>query len=235
MKQEEFIEKLNLAYESKTKYKSGGWGSHTGDLWYFDCICMIKGILWGWKKDIELKHGGAIYKSNGVPDYGVERFFNLCHNISTDFSDIHIGEMVYMKGHAGVYVGDGHIIEATCGWGKNKVVKSDVAKDGTSSLNGVKRYKWLKHGFIPYIDYVSRETFNLTRILKKGCKGIDVKELQKTLIGLGFGCGKCGIDGSFGPDTQKAVKKFQKSRGLVQDGVVGKNTAHELGWTYKNK
>ena len=69
--------------------------------------------------------------------------------------------------------------------------------------------------------------FNLTRILKKGCKGNDVKELQKEL----------GIkqDGIFGDNTLKKVKAFQKSKKLTQDGKVGKNTAHALGWTFKGK
>ena len=235
MKQNEFIEKLNLALNSETKYKSGGWGSHSGNLWYFDCICLVKGILWGWRADVNLKHGGAIYKSNGVPDYNETKFFNLCSSISTDFNNIHIGEMVWMKGHVGIYVGDGHVIESTKGWGKNKVVESDIAKDGTSSLKGVKRYKWLKHGFITYVEYVLHETFNLDRILKKGCKGLEVRELQKQLINKGYNCGKWGIDGSFGNDTVKAVKKFQKAHKLVQDGIVGEKTAHKLGWTFKGK
>lgn len=236
MKQAEFIDKLNLAYKSKTKYKSGGWGSHSGDLWYFDCICLVKGILWGWNADQNLKHGGAVYCSNGVPDYSETRFFGLCNNISTNFKEIHIGEMVWMKGHVGIYVGNGYVIEATKGWGKNKVLKSRVSKDGTSSYNGVKRYKWLKHGYIPYVEYEDKpEKYNLTRILKYGCVGDDVKELQKTLIGMGYSCGKYGTDGNFGTSTQKAVKKFQKARELDQDGKVGINTAHELGWTFKGK
>ena len=233
MKQKEFINKLELAYNSETKYKSGGWGSHTGNLWYFDCICLVKGILWGWNKDINLKHGGAVYKSNGVPDYNETRFFNLCHNISTDFTNIHIGEMVWMKGHVGIYVGEGHVIEATKGWGKDKVVKSDILSDGTSSLNSVARYKWLKHGFIPYVQYEKIEKYNLERLLKKGYKGADVKQLQETLNGLGYNCGK--VDGDFGKNTEKGVKKFQKARGLYADGIVGKNTAHELGWLFKGK
>lgn len=70
-------------------------------------------------------------------------------------------------------------------------------------------------------------TYNLTRLLKKGCRGNDVKELQK----------KVGTkaDGIFGNNTKNAVKKFQKANKLTQDGIVGKNTAHALGWLYKGK
>lgn len=69
--------------------------------------------------------------------------------------------------------------------------------------------------------------YNLTRVLKKGSKGNDVKELQKKL--------KVSADGIFGNNTKNAVKKFQKSNKLTQDGKVGKNTAHKLGWLYKGE
>ena len=36
------------------------------------------------------------------------------------------------------------------------------------------------------------------------------------------------IDGIFWKDTENAVKKFQKSRNLVADGVVGNNTWKSL-------
>lgn len=71
------------------------------------------------------------------------------------------------------------------------------------------------------------DKYNLTRVLRKGSKGNDVKELQKKL--------KVSVDGVFGNNTKNAVKKIQKSNKLTQDGVVGKNTAHALGWLYKGK
>jgi peptidoglycan hydrolase-like protein with peptidoglycan-binding domain len=37
------------------------------------------------------------------------------------------------------------------------------------------------------------------------------------------------VDGSFGSLTQKAVKAYQKARGLKKDGIVGKNTCEALG------
>lgn len=73
------------------------------------------------------------------------------------------------------------------------------------------------------------DKYNLTRILKKGCKGSDVKELQKTLGGL-------TCDGVFGEKTKQKVKNYQKSKKIKPvDGIVGKNTAHSLGWTFKGK
>ena len=60
------------------------------------------------------------------------------------------------------------------------------------------------------------------RTLKNGSTGDDVKELQSALIKLGFNCGKCGCDGDFGDATEMAVKDFQKSYGLTDDGIFGK-------------
>ncbi len=61
-----------------------------------------------------------------------------------------------------------------------------------------------------------------TRVLKRGCKGSDVKTLQTRLKGLSFYSGVA--DGIFGGGTENAVKAFQKANSLSVDGVVGRNT-----------
>lgn len=72
------------------------------------------------------------------------------------------------------------------------------------------------------------DKYNLTRKLKKGCNGDDVKKLQKTLGGL-------TVDGKFQKKTDTRVRAYQKSHKLVVDGVVGKDTAHCLNWLFKGK
>lgn len=64
----------------------------------------------------------------------------------------------------------------------------------------------------------------IRRTLRKGMKGADVTELQKKLLALGYDLGKWGADGSFGTQTQTAVKLFQKAYRLVSDGIVGPKT-----------
>lgn len=70
-------------------------------------------------------------------------------------------------------------------------------------------------------------------IIRKNSRGEHVKVLQKKLTDLGFRVSKhpkkSGIDGIAGRMTIAAVKRFQKSRGLTIDGVVGKNTYKALG------
>jgi N-acetylmuramoyl-L-alanine amidase len=57
-------------------------------------------------------------------------------------------------------------------------------------------------------------------------KGRDVKELQRLLQSLGFNPG--ALDGVFGPKSEEAVKEFQRSTGLIADGIVGLKTLEEL-------
>ncbi len=57
--------------------------------------------------------------------------------------------------------------------------------------------------------------------LERGAKGPAVRELQKFLADAGF---KVAQDGSFGPQTEGAVKAYQKAKGLKVDGDVGQQT-----------
>lgn len=60
-------------------------------------------------------------------------------------------------------------------------------------------------------------------ILRRGSEGEAVDQLQRGLAAAGHYL--LSIDGDFGPGTEAAVKTFQRSRGLVVDGIVGKDTA----------
>jgi N-acetylmuramoyl-L-alanine amidase len=53
-------------------------------------------------------------------------------------------------------------------------------------------------------------------------RGEDVVALQERLNTLGFAAGR--VDGRFGPDTESAVRAFQRAYGLPGDGSVGPET-----------
>jgi putative chitinase len=57
-------------------------------------------------------------------------------------------------------------------------------------------------------------------LLKNGSKGEDVVKLQ-SFLGL-------TKDGSFGPGTESAVKKWQSANGLTPDGIVGDTTWEKM-------
>lgn len=77
-----------------------------------------------------------------------------------------------------------------------------------------------------YCGYItSLADYVFTKTLRFGSSGIDVRKLQEVLNKLGYGL---VIDGKFGRLTKQAVVKFQKSKGLVADGIVGKFTNAKL-------
>jgi N-acetylmuramoyl-L-alanine amidase len=57
-------------------------------------------------------------------------------------------------------------------------------------------------------------------------RGDDVTELQRRLNALGFDAGR--EDGILGPDTESAIRQFQRNTGLFPDGVFGPETRKTL-------
>ena len=75
-----------------------------------DCIGLIKGYMWTNNAD-DVR---PVYCSNGFADVSANMFYNRCKRKSTDMSKLPeiLGVAVFMKGHVGIYVGDGWVIEA---------------------------------------------------------------------------------------------------------------------------
>jgi N-acetylmuramoyl-L-alanine amidase len=57
-------------------------------------------------------------------------------------------------------------------------------------------------------------------------RGDDVVDLQQRLNALGFDAGQ--IDGMFGPDTDHALRAFQRNAGLLVDGLCGWKSVQTL-------
>ena len=70
----------------------------------------------------------------------------------------------------------------------------------------------------------ARATF--PRTLRRGSKGEDVRQLQDLLRRAGFDPG--ATDGDFGPNTEVAVRGFQRAHNLVPDGIAGPLTIAAL-------
>ena len=155
MKVNKFLEKLKHIESLPTTYYSvagGNWAMWNGKSWNFDCVILIKAILWGWNGNKNHAHGGANYGSNGVYDDNADTILNRCYSISRDFSHIEPGELVWMPGHVGIYIGNDQVIECTAAW-ERKVLVSNIDTSGRRTRNGYQVYTWQKHAKLKYIDY----------------------------------------------------------------------------------
>lgn len=121
------------------------------DTFGFDCVCLLKGIFWGWNGDKKKTYGGAKYGSNGVPDVNANTMYKkYCTGQSTNFKNIEIGEFLWVEGHIGVYIGNGLAVECTPAW-KNKVQITAVGNIGKKS--GYNTRNWKGHGKSVFLDY----------------------------------------------------------------------------------
>ncbi len=65
-------------------------------------------------------------------------------------------------------------------------------------------------------------------LLRRGMEGKSVLAMQGILIARGCGCGPDGADGDFGPNTESALRAFQRGNGLRDDGLCGEATWKKL-------
>lgn len=62
------------------------------------------------------------------------------------------------------------------------------------------------------------------RSIRRGDAGDAVRDVQHRLIAAGIFIDAGELDGRFGPSSEAAVREFQQRRGLVTDGIVGRDT-----------
>ena len=180
MKVNDFLAMVKKACDVKTLYVMGGFGAPAGygrnrtrystnnsynkqperaalikaasdNTFFFDCVGLCKGVLWGWYGDASRVYGGAGYAENGVPDYDAKgMMFNGCTEQSKDFSNIVPGEFLWLDGHCGIYIGNGLCAESSPKW-KDGVQITAVLNIGKKS--GYNGRTWTYHGRLKYVDY----------------------------------------------------------------------------------
>lgn len=230
MKSTEFIKKAkDIANNYKTLYVLGCFGSPlnaankkrytnnnaynkkrasmiksaSSDTFGFDCVCLIKGILWGWNGNKNDTYGGARYCSNGVPDVGADQIMNYCSGVSTNFKNIVPGEVVHMPGHVGIYIGNGLAVECSPRW-KNRVQITAVGNIGSKS--GYNTRTWKNHGKLRFIEYVNGEDVKPVGPIKPG--GSSLVKSWQIVMNKVYHCG-LAVDGSYGPKCKAAANKHQ--------------------------
>lgn len=182
MKVDAFIQRAIMISQTKTVYLWGTFGAPvTNSLvdqkskqyprWYskerqsrfktlvgknyfaFDCVGLIKAILWGWVGSTE-SYGGARYTANGVPDIDANAMIKACKDVSMDFNNIIAGEAVWLQGHIGIYIGDGKVVECTPSF-KDGVQITALANIG--EIKGLHSRRWTSHGKLPWVNYILKD------------------------------------------------------------------------------
>lgn len=282
MTNKEFVEKaIDIANNYKTLYVMGCFGapmtasnkkrycnnndynkdakrqkminSSSLDTFGFDCVCLIKGILWGWNGNLNHVYGGATFVKN-IPDLSIATMTSKSYSAgnSSDFSSLIVGELLYIgTGHIGIYIGDGLAVECTPAW-KNKVQITAVGNIGPKE--GYPTRMWKKHCKANFIEYVedtkpteptkpsTLDNFLGARgYLKYGDKGSNINKICLFFVNNFYGyfgntkesariklVGKNNDGDFFGNYLKSWVIEFQKRTGLEQDGNIGPLTLKML-------
>lgn len=98
---------------------------------------------------------------------------------------------------------------------------------GTQTTAAVKRFQAAKKQTVSGVIDESVWS-SLVVALKRGSKNPNsVRELQSVLRARGFAV---ALDGVFGQQTDAAVRRFQSSRGLNEDGLVARGDVEYITW-----
>lgn len=155
----------------------------TPDTFAFDCCGVVKGILWGFTGDPTKNYGGAVYRSNGVPDMSEAGFLSISQDVSADHWDaVPPGACLYLPGHMGVYLGGARALESTPLWANGCQITNvrNVKSDGSAAGR-----TWKLWGLLPWVDYTEvkdmtkAETEALIKELWPKCMAIYTAQLAK--------------------------------------------------------
>ena len=207
----------------------------SADTFGFDCVNLIKGLMWGWNGDKNKTYGGAAYNTNNVPDVNANSMINLCTDVTTDFSNILVGEAVWMSGHIGVYIGDGLAVECTPKW-ENNVQITAVTNIGTKS--GYNGRKWTKHGKLPFLTYEAPPAPVLKSIDEVAQEVLDGKwgngtARKNALVKAGYDYAKvqAKVNELVNAKNTPVLKSIDEVAQEVLDGKWGNGTARKTALT----
>ena len=200
----------------------------------YDCSGLVINCLEN--AGIPAKQKGATYTGNMpevLPNIGFKNVIASV-NLSTG-SGMKRGDILLGNGHTAFYCGNGKLVHASI----NEKGTTTGGKPGDQTGREIcirsyynKPWKYVYR----YTGEVSNAgTVSVRNYLQKGDSGDAVKEMQKMLIGCGYSCGKSGVDGSFGGDTEKALFAFQEFYALEVDGKYGPASKAKLTSVYNSK
>ena len=160
----QLIDRMKELLNEPNYYASGGpyWSTWINGGWYVDCTCSIKAILWGGRftqANRLMRNANCKYGSNGVPDFTPQSCVSWTNATKGHFDKLIPGEILLMTSHshAGLYIGNGQVIEVTPAWtgGRPGCQISQIGKNGERIKNGIQVLSWEYHGKIPVVDYIN--------------------------------------------------------------------------------
>ncbi len=197
-----------------------------------DCNNLPKAIVWGLDTskldeiDKYTPNGAGVKRnSNGLGDLNADQLFEICTEKSSDLSYIIPGEMVWMKGHIGMYYGK---ID-----GVDYVIDVTISQGGLA-LNKMSNQRWTKHGKFPFVgEYVVENNFddyfNALVSVQNGDRGEKVEQAQISLnhanevLKLGFI--PLETDGIYGGKTDALADRVKQLYFIDEIGIGIKTIA----------
>ena len=254
----DFVRELEAAYGRRDGYIMGAYGQNprTGSLDLNETAVKASWRTGGWyytqysgkQLTQALKWRAScqrVWDCNGLAEGIYQLYAGECINSKARYN---YRDWCGVKG-TGMIPPEMRVPGAAVFWGKSADAISHVAyldrpvKAGSPEgdwylieargvMDGVVRTKLISRrpgywGYMDkYFDYSGAPA--AARILKNGCSGADVREMQAGLIRLGHDLGRWGADGDFGDATEMALRRFQRDHALEADGEFGPLTAAAL-------
>ena len=189
----------------------------------YDCSSLVTAAL---------NEGGANIPIN-LTTFDILYYLKTIGYIVTSDNSLKKGDIfLSVNHHVIMCIDDSRIATATSDENGGKIGK--IPGDQTGREIYIRNFYTPSYGWDYHLRYIgeenTKECCNVElKVLKKGEKDPQVKTCQIILKALGFkGADNkvLTIDGSFGKNTDYAVRAFQKKNSLECDGVVG-----PLTWT----
>lgn len=219
------IKRLLNQYPENYSYLSKADGSQFS----FDCSGLCKAIIWGWNGSDDV-YGGAKYGINGLNDVNDEGLKAMCSDVSSNFSNIQVGELLFTSGHVGIAIGNGMAVEATPSW-NGGVQISAIGNIG--AISGLPTRNWQCHGKFRLIDYSPTVNANVSAPSYTQTSGVAYAQYFDESL---FGTYKVST-GGYGLNLRKncsqsadIIKAFQDETQAICYGYYSIDNATGVKW-----
>lgn len=211
---------INLANDDSHGYdQAHRWGPN------YDCASAV---ISAWEQaGVPVKTNGASYTGDMADAFLRTGFTNVISQVDlASGNGLKRGDVLLKPhSHTAMYIGNSQLVHASI----NEFGETEGGQSGDQTGKEICIASYYNKPW----SYVLRCTSEASEdYLQKGDQGQAVLDMQKKLIACGYSCGASGADGSFGTDTENAVKAFQRDYGLAVDGIFGEATKKKLEEVY---